>query len=60
MARTPSGRRTVAPTEHERDASRTADPRRGTGGAAAENRRGITAGRRRFERAKPQPAERHE
>jgi hypothetical protein len=60
MAHASSGRRTVAPTEHERDAARTADPDRGTDRAAASERPPEAAERRRFERARPIPADRHE
>ena len=60
MAHGSSGRRTVAPTEHERDAARAADPARGTDRATTNERSTEAAERRRFERAHPMPADRHE
>jgi hypothetical protein len=60
MSATGSGRHTVAPTDHGDDASRTADPRRGTDEHDGHPGAKKTADRRRFERALPMPADRHE
>ncbi|MCP2637860.1 hypothetical protein K0817_015005 [Microbacterium sp. HD4P20] len=60
MAHNASVWRIVAPTEHKRDAERTADPAQGTDRGSMRARPSESPERRRIERAQQMPADRHE